>query len=112
MVRVILSLAVLALCLAAPLLTADRLELHPAGDTATLTGLERDGYRFLVVGAAIPGKQPARCQARLLDAAGAVLDEAALMVPARSSAQVDFAARSTPGRAVDAQVSCDRTFHA
>lgn len=110
--RLILALFVLALCLAAPLVTADRLELHPAGGTASLTGLERDGYRLLVVGAAVPGGRPARCQARLLDAAGVVLDEAAFAVPARSSAQVDFAARSTVSRAVDAEVSCDRTFHA
>ncbi|MEA2562572.1 MAG: hypothetical protein QOH06_4076 [Acidobacteriota bacterium] len=113
MIRLILSLFALSLCLAVSITTADRLDrLHPAGDTAALTGLGRDSYRLLVVGAAVPGDRPARCQARLLDAAGAVLDEAALEVPAGSSAQIDFAGRSNLSRAADAQVSCDQTFRA
>ncbi len=113
MIRLILSLFALTLCLAVSITTADRLDhLHPAGGTAALTGLERDSYRLLVVGAAVPGDRPARCRARLLDAAGIVLDEAALEVPAGSSAQIDFAGRSSVNRAAGAQVSCDQTFHA
>jgi hypothetical protein len=112
-IRLALSLFALTLCLAVSITTADRLDdLHPAGGTAALTGLERDSHRLLVVGAAVPGNKPARCQARLLDAAGAVLDEAPLHVPARSSAQIDFAGRSNVSRAADARVSCDQTFHA
>ncbi|HEX5718296.1 MAG TPA: hypothetical protein VF179_19195, partial [Thermoanaerobaculia bacterium] len=106
MIRLVLSLFALTLCLAVSMMTADttadRLDnLHPAGGTAALTGLERDSHRLLVVGAAVPGNKPARCRARLLDAEGAVLDEAALDVPARSSAQVDFAGRSGLSRAAD-----------
>jgi hypothetical protein len=110
--RLVLALFALALCLAAPIITADRLDLHPAGGMAALTGLDRDSYRLLVVGAAVPGARSARCQARLLDAAGAVLDEAALEVPAGSSAQIDFAGRSSLSMAADAQVSCDQPFQA
>jgi hypothetical protein len=118
-IRLTLSLFALSLCLAVPIITADRLDrpfidgdLHPAGGMAALTGLERDSYRLLVVGAAVPGGRAARCQARLLDAEGAVLDEATLAVPAGSSAQIDFARRSSLSMAADAQVSCDQTFHA
>lgn len=113
MIRLVLSLFALALCLAVPFVTADRIDnLHPAGGMAALTGLERDSYRFLVVGAAVPGDKPARCRARIFDAEGAVLDEATLKVPARSSAQIDFASRSSVSRAADAEVSCDQTFRA
>jgi hypothetical protein len=113
LIRLILSLFALSLCLAVSITTANRLDdLHPAGGMAALTGLERDSYRLLVVGAVVPGNRPARCQARLLDAEGAVLDEAVLQVPARSSAQIDFAGRSSLSRAADAEVSCDQTFRA
>ncbi len=113
MIRLVLSLFALSLCLAVPIITADRLDkdLHPAGGMAALTGLERESYRLLVVGAAVPGNRPAQCQARLLDAAGVVLDEAVLKVPAGSSAQIDFAGRSSLSKVADAQVSCDQTFH-
>lgn len=115
--RLILSLFALALCLAAPIITADRMpflegDLRPAGGMAVLTGLERDSHRLLVVGAAVPGGRPALCQTRVLDAEGAVLDETALEVPAGSSAQIDFAGRPGLRRAADAQVSCDQPFHA
>ena len=108
MTRVVLSLCVL-LCLAASITAAGFLELRPAGSVAELTGLERDSHRLLVVGAAVPGNQPAHCKARVFDAKGAVLDEADLEVEAGSSAQADFAGLSG---AADAQVSCDQPFHA
>lgn len=111
MIRRTVSLLVLALCLALPIANAGR-GLHRAGGVAALTGLERDSYRLLVVGAAVPGARPARCQARLLDATGAVLAEAALKVPAGSSNQIDFAGRASLSMAADAQVSCDQPFHA
>lgn len=117
MIRPALFLLAFALLLALPGANAgpgpfvDR-ELHPAGGTAALTGLERAGHRVLVVGAAVPGARAAQCQARLLDAKGAVLDEAALDVPAGSSAQIDFAGRPGLSRAADAEVSCDQPFHA
>jgi hypothetical protein len=119
MSRLIFSLFAVALCLAVPVADAGRLTsqlnrsaLHSAGDTATLTGLERDSYRLLVVGAAVPGDRPAQCQARLLGAGGVVLEETTLEVEAGSSAQFDFAGHSGLGMAADAQVSCNQPFHA
>jgi hypothetical protein len=86
-------------------------QLKPARDIAAMGGLERGSYRLLVVGAAVPGKASAQCQARLLGAGGALLEEASLEVPAGSNAQIDFANRIGLRMAVSAQVSCDQPFY-
>lgn len=86
-------------------------QLKPARDIAALGGLERGSYRLLVVGAAVPGKESAQCQARLFGANNTLLEEASLEVPAGANAQIDFADRIGLRMAVSAQVSCDRPFY-
>ncbi|MES1241357.1 MAG: hypothetical protein ABUT39_07045 [Acidobacteriota bacterium] len=87
-------------------------DLHPARDTATLTGLERPDYRTLVVGAAVPGTEAAQCKVQLLGARGVVLEESSLKIQAGSTAQVDFADRIGLRMAAGARVSCNQAFYA
>ena len=125
MKKVLVSLALLLTLAAIPVVFAARSdsgdvafeplarELSPARDIAALGGLEREnGYRTLVVGAAVPGVKPARCSARLLDAGLNLIAEERFVVEAASNGQVDFAGRVGPRAAMGAQVSCDQPFYA
>ncbi len=85
-------------------------DLRSAFDTAELAGLERPGYRTLVVGAAMPGKVDGLCQATLVGARGVVLERASIEVPAGSSAQIDFADRMGLRMAAGAKVTCNQPF--
>lgn len=87
-------------------------DLHSAFDTAEMAGLERPGYRTLVVGAAVPGTVTGLCQATLVGARGVVLERASFEVEAGSSAQVDFADRMGLRMAAGAKVSCNQPFYA
>lgn len=124
MKKVLVTLA-LILALAVPLVNAarnmddgglipfDTRNLSQARDIAALGGLEREnGYRTLVVGAAVPGVKSARCSARLVDAGLNLVEEARFAVEAGSSGQVDFASRVGTRVAMGAQVSCDQPFYA
>lgn len=124
MKKAFVSLA-LALALAVPFVDAARRDddagilpfdasnLSPARDIAALGGLEREnGYRTLVVGAAVPGVKSAQCSARLLDAGLNLIAEARFTAEAGSNGQVDFASRVGPRVAMGAQVSCDQPFYA
>lgn len=125
MKKVLVSLALLLTLAAIPVVFAARSdsgdvafeplarEMSPARDIAALGGLEREnGYRTLVVGAAVPGIKPARCSARLLDAGLNLIKEVRFTVEAASSGQIDFASQIGPRVAMGAQVSCDQPFYA
>src|SRR5688500_14281704 len=107
MKKVLVSLALILSLAAIPVVFAARSddaafeplsrELSPARDIAALGGLEREnGYRTLVVGAAVPGVKSAQCSVRLLDAGLNLIEEARFTVEAASSGQVDFAGRIGP----------------
>ena len=125
MKKVLVSLALLLTLAAIPVVFAGRSdsgdvafeplsrELSPARDIAALGGLDREnGYRTLVVGAAVPGGKSARCSARLLDAGLNLIAEERFVVEAASNGQVDFAGQVGPRVAMGAQVSCDQPFYA
>jgi hypothetical protein len=125
MKKVFVSLALLLSLAAIPVVFAARSdsddfvfqplssEMSPARDIAALGGLEREnGYRTLVVGAAVPGGRSAECSARLLDAGLNLIGEERFTVDAGSSGQIDFASQIGPRVAMGAQVSCNQPFYA